>query len=92
MKKRFVFAVVIFFVALFAFRLSMLIKKGKSSGQFENQRPAVAVKIVPVRFGPIKGIRKFTGAVFPYNQYIVAPKISGRIIQITCAAKKEWTL
>lgn len=49
----------------------------------QGQKPVVAVEVADVRFGPIREIRKFTGAVFPYNRYVVAPKVSGRAVQIT---------
>ncbi len=83
MKKWLAITVVGLVIVLLIFRLTMLLIKSRGGGQSENQRPAVAVEVVPVRFGAIKEIRKFTGTVFPYNQYIVAPKVAGRVIQIT---------
>ena len=42
----------------------------------------MAVETDSVRFGPIREIREFTGSVHPYNQYVVAPKVSGRVVEI----------
>lgn len=70
-------------VLFLAYRVTQLVIKGAGGGQSQDQRPAVAVEVAAVRFGPIKEIRKFTGTVFPYNRYVVAPKVSGRVIQIT---------
>ena len=46
------------------------------------QTAAVAVEVDSVRFGPIRELREFTGSIYPYNQYIVAPKVSGRVVEI----------
>ena len=54
---------------------------GESSASRDG-RPPVAVEVDTVRFEPINEIRQFTGTVFPLYQYIVAPKISGRLVQI----------
>ena len=83
MKKWLTIAVISLVAVLLVFRLTLLLIKGGGDGQPANQRPAVAVEVAPVLFGPIREIRKFTGTIFPYNQYIVAPKVSGRVIQIT---------
>ncbi|UCF06389.1 MAG: efflux RND transporter periplasmic adaptor subunit [bacterium] len=83
MKRWFIIVIgglVIFFLA---FRVTLLVMKGTGGGQLRDQRPAVAVEVAAVRFGPIREIRKFTGTVYPYNRYVVAPKVSGRVIQIT---------
>jgi RND family efflux transporter MFP subunit len=81
MKKWLIIAsslVIVFLV----FRLTLLIIDRTGGDQAEGERPAVAVEVASVIFGPIEEVRKFTGTVFPYNQYILAPKISGRVIQI----------
>lgn len=83
MKKWLIIVIGGLVVIFLVFRLTMLLVKGTGGGQLEDQRPAVAVEIAAVRFGPIREIRKLTGAVFPYNQYVVAPKVSGRVIQIS---------
>ncbi|MBN2071698.1 MAG: efflux RND transporter periplasmic adaptor subunit [Candidatus Krumholzibacteriota bacterium] len=69
-------------VFLIVFRSIQLFMKDGGSGGPGNQRPAVAVEVADVRFGPIEEIRKFTGTVHPYNQYVVAPKVSGRVIYL----------
>lgn len=52
---------------------------GRSSG---SGRPPVAVEIDSIRTEPIREIREFTGTVFPEYQYIIAPKVAGRILEI----------
>jgi len=83
MKKWLIIVIGGLIIVLLGFRLVQLLMKGRGGGQLEDQRPAVAVEVAAVRFGPIREIRKFTGSIFPYNQYVVAPKVSGRVIQIS---------
>jgi RND family efflux transporter MFP subunit len=82
MRKRIYFALIILVVAALALRITLLATKGSGDGDRRGQTPAVAVEVDSVRYAPIKEIREFTGSVFPYNQYIVAPKVSGRVIEI----------
>jgi RND family efflux transporter MFP subunit len=79
--KRILYAVIVLFVAVLAVRIILLVTKGSGNNQ-QFQASAVAVEVGEVQYGPIEDIREFTGSVFPYNQYIVAPKVSGRVIQI----------
>ncbi|MBN2185399.1 MAG: efflux RND transporter periplasmic adaptor subunit [Candidatus Krumholzibacteriota bacterium] len=83
MKKWLTIAIIGLVAVLLVFRLTLLLVKGGGGGGSGSQRPAVAVETAPVLFGPIKEIRRFTGTIFPYNQYIVAPKVSGRLTEIT---------
>ncbi len=50
-------------------------------GPQKNQKGpvAVAVEVKPVITGPIQDIREFTGSLQALSQFIVAPKISGRL-------------
>lgn len=83
MKKWLIIVIGGLIIVLLVFRLTLLLMKGMGGGQLEDQRPAVAIEVAAVRFGPIREIRKFTGTVFPYIQYVVAPKVSGRVTQIS---------
>jgi RND family efflux transporter MFP subunit len=52
------------------------------SGQAEGSRlkgPAVAVEVSPVRKTTIQDIGRFSGSLIPKSQFVVAPKISGRL-------------
>ncbi len=82
MKKRLYLIPVIVVVAALAVRIVMLIVKGSGDDNRQRQTAAVAVEVDSVRFGPIREIREFTGSVYPYNQYVVAPKVSGRVVEI----------
>jgi RND family efflux transporter MFP subunit len=82
MKKRLYLIPVVLIIAALAVRIILLATKSSGNGQRRGQTAAVAVEVDSVRYGPIREVREFTGSVFPYNQYIVAPKVSGRVIEI----------
>jgi len=83
MKKRpFVIIPLAILLAALAVRITVLLVKGSGGQQRGPQNAAVAVEVDSVRFGPIREIREFTGSLHPYNQYVVAPKVSGRVIEI----------
>lgn len=82
MKKKLVIGLVIVFAAFFLWRIYVLIFSGEAE-RTPPMRPAVAVEVDTVRFGPIQDVREYTGSVYPRYQYILAPKVSGRIIGIS---------
>jgi RND family efflux transporter MFP subunit len=43
---------------------------------------AVAVHVAPVHSGPVRELRTFSGTLIPRAQFIVAPKISGRLERV----------
>jgi RND family efflux transporter MFP subunit len=82
MKKRLYIIPLIIVLAALAVRITLLVVKGSGAQNRQSQMASVAVEVDSVRFGPIREIREFTGSVYPYNQYVVAPKVSGRVIEI----------
>lgn len=80
--KKWLIIVACLVIVFLGFRLTLLIMEKTGGGKSDGQRPAVAVEVAPVTFGPIAEVRSFTGTIFPYNQYVLAPKISGRVIEI----------
>jgi RND family efflux transporter MFP subunit len=83
MKKKLTFRIVIAFVIIFLlWRIYRLIIPGADSDQQLHSRPPVAVEVDRIRYGSINEVRQLTGTVYPYYQYIVAPKVSGRVINI----------
>lgn len=82
MKKRLVYLVGLLLVAVLVVRVIILITKESGDQRQGFRSPPVAVEVDRVRFGSIQGIREFTGSVLPQYQYVIAPKVSGRIIEI----------
>ncbi|MDZ7374469.1 MAG: efflux RND transporter periplasmic adaptor subunit [candidate division KSB1 bacterium] len=82
MRKRRIASIVAAAVGVLVLvRVVQLVRKGSSEPP-RGQRPPVAVEVDSVRFGPIAEVRQFVGTIYPAYQYIVAPKVSGRVIEI----------
>lgn len=70
---------------LFVFVLTLLViwRVGKAVLKKSNQGgfrlPAVAVEISPVETGLIRDVGQFSGTLIPKSQFVVAPKVSGRL-------------
>jgi len=82
MRKRILKIIGILFVLLMVWRVVALVIKDSGDRGKRTGRPPVAVEVDSVRVEPIKEVREFTGTVYPMYQYVVAPKVSGRIVQI----------
>lgn len=81
MKKIVIGIIAVLFLIFLAWRFSGLVGKGgEDTRRFG--RPPVAVNVDSVRIGPISDVSMFTGTVYPFYQYIIAPKVSGRVIEI----------
>ena len=81
MKKHALKVIGVIFLALMVWRIVVLVitPKNQSGGM---SRPPVAVDVDTVTYAPIQDIRDFTGTVYPLYRYVIAPKVSGRIIDI----------
>ena len=84
MKKDVFIAVGFVFLAFLGWRIYLLItesdqgfRRGMRGGQ------QVAVEVTSADNKMIRLNREFTGTVYPLYQYIVSPKVSGRVVQIT---------
>jgi RND family efflux transporter MFP subunit len=53
-----------------------------TGGRQQMSRPPVAVEVGQVTTGPIRDVREFTGTITPIYQYVVAPKVTGRVLTI----------
>ncbi len=63
-------------------RIYELIAGAGSTSRGGYERAPVAVEADSVRFGPIEDVRLFTGTVQPLYRYTVAPKVSGRLLEL----------
>jgi RND family efflux transporter MFP subunit len=82
-RKRIIWLIGGAFLAVLAWRVVALIvgDQGGASGRIG--RPPVAVEVDSVRYEPIQETRELTGTIYPLYRYIVAPKVSGRVIRIS---------
>jgi RND family efflux transporter MFP subunit len=84
MKKKLIFRIAVMVIIIFLlWRIYRLILPGTDSDQQIQSRPPVAVEVDSIRYGNINEVRQLTGTVYPYYQYVVAPKVSGRMISIS---------
>lgn len=83
MKRRWVLISGLLLAAVLIVRIVMLITDGGAADRPSGStKPPVAVEIGMVDNGPIQDVREFTGSIHAQYQYVVAPKVSGRVIEI----------
>ena len=83
MKKKQVLIIVgAIFLIVMIWRIIMLVTKDSGGNTGRSSRPPVAVEVDSVRYASIQQAESFTGTVSPLYKYIIAPKVSGRVIQI----------
>ncbi len=81
-KKQILIIIGVIFLVVLLWRIIILVTKDSGNGSNRFARPPVAVEVDSVRYGPIQETETFTGTVTPIYQYILAPKVSGRVVQI----------
>ena len=80
MKKPLVVVVILLILGLVAWRVTEKLTRQRGSGQpRQGQAPAVTVVVQPVRREAVRDVRAFTGTVSPNSQFLVAPKVVGRL-------------
>ena len=72
----------IIFAAVLVWRIVALLIPDNDTSPGRFARQPIAVQIEPVRYENIQEARQLTGTVHPLYQYIIAPKVSGRVIRI----------
>jgi RND family efflux transporter MFP subunit len=84
MKKILLITVGLIFLAFLGWRIiSLVTESGQGVGGGMRGGQQVAVEVADAVGRQIKEERKFTGTVYPLYRYIVSPKVSGRVIEIT---------
>ena len=63
-------------------RIALLVTETVGAPSGRPERPPVAVQVDTVRWEPIQETRQLTGTVHALYQYLMAPKVAGRIVQI----------
>lgn len=81
-RKPLLLAVAVLFLLLLLWRIYALIFTSSTGSSGSGGALAIAVEVDSVRQESITDLRQFTGSVFPIYQYIVAPKVSGRLLTI----------
>ena len=79
MKKPILILVVLIAVGLFSWQIYRKVSGSLKGSSGRGRAVAVAVEVGPVQKSTIRDIGFFTGSLSPRTQYIVAPKIAGRL-------------
>lgn len=56
--------------------------KNREGASYQRMALPVAVEVAPIKKGTIRDMGNFTGTLIPKSEYIIAPKISGRLEQL----------
>ncbi len=83
MKRVLIVLVVVVLGVLGWMIYARLNKPAAQAGAGRAQGAAVAVELAPVRTASIRDVGRFTGSLLPKAQFIVAPKVAGRLEKLT---------
>lgn len=81
MKKP-VLLLVLVLLALIAWRLYSISAKRSDPGKRSRPQAAVAVELQPVERRTLRDVRTLTGSLAPRSQFILAPKMAGRLEEV----------
>ncbi len=83
MRKTALIVTGVLFIGFFSWRVYQLSTSNSRTGSGRpGGRPPVAVQAVNVEYTSIQEVHQFTGTVYPMHQYVMAPKVAGRVIEI----------
>jgi RND family efflux transporter MFP subunit len=77
-RKKAVIVVIIIAVTITGWWVLVKMRED-AAGPEGRRRPPVAVEITPIMKAPIREVGVFTGTLLPESQFIVAPKIAGKL-------------
>ncbi|MGQ9472256.1 MAG: efflux RND transporter periplasmic adaptor subunit [Candidatus Aminicenantales bacterium] len=75
--KKILILIGLVFISLFVWRVYLVVFK-KASG-FGQRQASVAVEVKLVETGSIRDLGQFSGSLIPKSQFVVAPKVSGKL-------------
>jgi len=78
-RKVILIAVIVVIVGFIGWQVIQKVIKSSQGSGFERGAAPVAVEVEAVRKATIRDTGNFTGTLAPKSQYVVAPKISGRL-------------
>jgi len=82
MQRKIWFSIGLMLAVALAIGLTLLLQGGDRKKGKPGERP-VPVEVAPVQHGPIELQRAFTGTLEAAAEFVVAPKVSGRIEQLS---------
>ncbi len=83
MKKKTVFIIIGgLIIVLIGWQIYQKGIKNRGRSGYQRMAMPVAVEIAPINKGTIRDMGNFTGTLTPKSQFIIAPKVSGRLEQL----------
>jgi len=79
MKRAFVLLVILALIGLVGWQVYLRLGELRTPTVRENKAPPVPVEAERVRKNTVRDIGFFTGTIYPFSQFAVAPKIAGRL-------------
>jgi len=96
MKKVIVVLVVLILVGLIGWQIYLKILAYQKPKVMNRRTPPVAVEVRPIQKTTVRDMGLFTGSLYPRSQFIVAPKIAGRLekllVKIGDPVKRDQTI
>ena len=83
MKRTVVIAACVALLAFLAWRGIGAVKKPQETAKSAAARPPVPVEVAEVRRGPIREEQRLPGEVIPNYRFIVASRVTGRLLEIS---------
>ncbi|RZB34985.1 MAG: hypothetical protein SRB1_00753 [Desulfobacteraceae bacterium Eth-SRB1] len=82
MKKIFVTIIVLAGLGFLGWQIYQKASDSRKGFEHERRKISVAVEVVPVKKASIREVASFTGSLYPIAEFILAPKIAGRLEKI----------
>ena len=82
MKKFFIIVIAVAGIGFLSWQIYEKASGSKEGSGSRRGNPAVAVESAPIEQASIKDVGRFSGSLFPQSEFIVAPKIAGRLEKI----------
>jgi len=83
MKKKLIIVIIILAgIGFLGWQIYQKTSASKKGFNGKRQNLPVAVEVVLIKKASIREVRKFTGSLYPFSEFILAPKISGRLEKI----------
>ena len=77
-RKNILIGIIVTVVVLIGWQVIKKVGSGQGS-RFQNTAVPIAVELAEVKKSSIQDVGKFTGTLIPRSQFMVAPKVSGRL-------------
>jgi len=83
MSKKIIYGIAGLFLVFLLWRIANLFLAADENQSARGAQPAVAVEVDSVYTGHLIQNRQLTGTILPQYKYVISPKVSGRIIEIS---------